>query len=76
MVVSRRVKYLPTIIAPRDYVIQTTLDFSARFPGHRGADTSPTTTPRQPLFWSFFLNTRVLSNSNVEVQITIPGIVL
>jgi hypothetical protein len=31
-----------------DYVIQTTLDFGARFPGHRGADTNPIEVCRQP----------------------------
>ena len=49
LVVGRRVEDLPTIIAPRDYVIQTTLDFCARFPGHRRADTNPAEVRRQPL---------------------------
>jgi hypothetical protein len=30
-------------------VIQTTLDFGARFPGHRAADTNPAEVRRQPL---------------------------
>ena len=50
LVVSRRVKDLPTIVTPRDYVIETALDFGARFPGHRGADTNPIEVRRQPLF--------------------------
>jgi hypothetical protein len=48
LVVSSGVKDLTMIIAPRDYVIQTTLDFGARFPGHRGADTNPAEVRRQP----------------------------
>jgi hypothetical protein len=39
-----------TIIAPRDHVIQTTLDFDPRFPGHRGANTNPADVRRQSLF--------------------------
>lgn len=34
LVIRWRVKYLPSIIAPRDYVIQTTFDFSARSTSH------------------------------------------
>jgi hypothetical protein len=55
-------KICPTVIAARDYVIQTTLDFGARFPGHRGADTNPAEVRHQPLFSTILLDTRVLSN--------------
>ena len=47
LVISRRVEYLATIIAPRDYVIHTTRDFSARFPCHKAADANPLTAFRQ-----------------------------
>ena len=40
---------MPAIIASGDYMIQTTLDFGARFPGHRAADIKPAELRRQPL---------------------------
>ena len=42
-------------------MIQTTLDFGARFPGHRGVDTNPAEVRRQRFLATLFLDTRVLS---------------
>lgn len=57
LVIRRRVEDLPTIIAPRNYVIQTALDFDARFPWHKAADASPL-----PAFRQTALTARILTS--------------